>query len=67
MPRGKEEAMNSAYGAMIELGAYFAVLFCVGLVWIRFEAKASAADGARRAASISPKQPTKSDSLTSAV
>jgi len=59
--------MNTAYGALIQLGAYFAVLFCLGLVWIRLEGKAKVASGAERAASIKSTQPSKTDSLTTAV
>ena len=59
--------MNTAYGALAELGLYFAALFCFGLAWTRVEAKAKTASGAVRDASIKSKQPSKNDSLTTAV
>jgi len=59
--------MNTAYGALLQLGAYFAVLFCVGLICVRFEAKAKIVSSEERAASIKSKHPSKNDSLTTAV
>jgi hypothetical protein len=59
--------MNTAIGVLIQLGVYFALLFCFGLAWTRVEAKAKMAGDEERAASIKSKQPAKHDSLTTAV